>query len=275
MKYRVACIQMKVELGEKDQNIQKMIQSIEDVLSEHSDTKLIVFPECAIGGYECPDLLHKVAERFPEGESVDVFTRVAQQYEVHIVYGFTEKDHDPTDGALYNSALLIDDTGTILGRYRKTHLVKGMEEESYQKGHEFPVFDTKLGRIGIMICWDTVFPEVARSLTLNGAEIIVVPEAVEKGIEHQWNLALSSRALDNGVYIIACNHAGTDRELKYYGGSAVIDPMGRIITQVDDSDTFLTGIVDYDQISKARDYFYMLEQRRPEIYKALTRDYSP
>ena len=265
MKFTAACVQMGSLLGKKQDNLCTMTEYVKEIKAQRPETKLVVFPECANSGYECPELYNEMAEEYPSGESIESMRKAARENELYIAFGFVEKEGN----VLYNSAVLIDDKGELLGRYRKAHLVAGMEEESFSKGSEFPVFDTPMGKIGIMICWDSVFPEAARLLTLHGAEIILVPEAVERGIEAEWELALRARAFDNGVYLLSCNHVGTDRELTYFGQSSVISPYGEVLAKFDDKEGILYHEIDMDAVFECRDYFYMLRQRRPGIYTDL------
>lgn len=267
MKIEVAAVQMQSLLGEKVKNCERMIREIERIKQTWPNVSLIVFPECAVTGYECPELFPELAEPWPGGESIARLAKAACAHRVHLIFGFVEAGED----CVYNSAALIDEAGKAIGRYRKVHLVEGMETESFATGDSFPVFETKIGKIGMMICWDSVFPETARLLTLHGAELIVVPEAVECGIEQPWQLALAARALDNGVYLLSCNHAGTDRTLEYFGQSSLFSPLGEQEAGLGKENGTLYGTVNYDAVKDIREYFYMLRQRRPSLYKDLCR----
>ena len=271
----IACVQMRSLLGEREKNLAAMCRRARAAKAENPALALIVFPECATGGYECPEMYPALAETYPGGESAVILMALAKELSVHIVYGFVEKAEQGGRIVYYNSAALIDDRGTEVGRYRKAHLVEGMETAAFEKGDAFPVFDTAIGRIGIMICWDSMFPEVARMLALGGAELIIVPEAVETGIEREWGLALAARALDNVAYVISCNHAGTDRALSYFGRSAVYGPLGELLALAGEEDETLTATIDYQRVAKSREYFYMLRQRRPEVYSTLVTQDGP
>jgi predicted amidohydrolase len=154
-------------------NLEKMCVLIEQTMSEKPQTDLIVFPELITTGYECGKDFQELAETVPDGMSMKIIGALAKEYKVHIVYGFPEKDADHDD-VLYNSAVLIDDAGEVKGIYRKVHLF-AKEKDYFKAGNAFPVFTTAVGKLGIMICWDAAFPEVARSLALKGADLLVVP----------------------------------------------------------------------------------------------------
>lgn len=271
MQIQLACVQMQSALGNKEENLKRMTEAVHRVKQLYPEVSLIVFPECAVTGYECPEQYAIVAEPWPGGESLRTLSALAREVDVALVYGFVESDSQGEQTRFYNSAALIERDGTPLGRYRKTHLVEGMETDFFEAGDEFPVFDTSFGKVGIMICWDCVFPEVARMLAVNGAELILVPEAVEKGIEREWDLALAARAFDNVAYVASCNHVGTDRSLSYFGRSAIYAPLGEIISQAGEDEQILTATIDYALLRERREYFYMLRRRRPSIYQPLAK----
>lgn len=271
MQIQLACVQMRSELGDKGANLKKMAEYAHNIMKKHPDCSAILFPECAVTGYECPDLYESLSEFWPDGESLKVLSALAKELHVALVFGFLERAIEDGESHIYNSAALIENNGELLGRYRKAHLVEGMETAAFKKGDTFPVFDTSFGKVGVMICWDSVFPEVARMLAVSGAELILVPEAVEKGIEREWDLALAARAMDNVSYVISCNHAGTDRSLTYFGRSAVYAPLGELMAQAGEEEEILVTSVDYDLVHARREYFYMLRQRRPEVYGLLTK----
>ncbi|MBQ1771870.1 MAG: carbon-nitrogen hydrolase family protein [Clostridia bacterium] len=264
MSIHVASVQMKSGLGDIRGNLETMERFVRRIRKEEPETDLILFPECVLSGYECPDLIPSLAETWPDGSGIRSVRKMAEASSVFIAFGFPELGED---GFVYNCAGLIDRHGNPVGKYRKTHLLNGMESSIYKAGDQFPVFETEIGKIGIMICWDSVFPEAARMLSLHGAELILIPEAVEKGIEREWDLALCARAFDNGTFILSSNNTGMDRNLDYFGRSALISPSGQIIKQLGDSADYLSGEVDFKCVQEQREYFYMLKNIRPDIYR--------
>lgn len=269
MKIQVAAVQMACALGDKAANLAQMERAVRDIVQTHLAVDLIVFPECAVTGYECPELYPELAEPYPHGASIERLCRLAREAGVFLAFGFVEAEGAGETLRIYNSAALIDRNGRPLGRHRKVHLVAGMETEAFAAGDAFAVYETEIGRIGMMICWDTAFPESARLLALHGAELILVPEAVEKGIERQWALALAARAFDNGAFVLSCNHAGQDRTLTYFGESTLLSPDGEPLARLGEEADVLFGTVEYDRVAASREYFYMLRDRRPEVYQDL------
>lgn len=272
MQTKVACVQMQSMLGDKEANLKKMIEKLEKVM-EDKEVQLIVFPELALTGYECSELYEDVAETYPDGKSIKVMCDYAEKYNVHVIFGFVESAQKDGKPVLYNSAALIDNKGNPLGCYRKTHLVEGEETRYFEKGTEYKVFDTSIGKIGIMICWDTAYPEVARILSLKGAEIIAVPAAWEtEPNEGDWELVNAARSFDNVVYLASCNHVGTDRELSFFGRSKISGPLGRPIVSAGADEEIISAVVDISVLPELREgYYVLLKDRNPGTYEELTK----
>lgn len=253
-----ACVQMGCLPGNPDENTRKMVAYIRRIKEERPDTDLIVFPECAVTGYECEECYERCAETLRDGTHVTTLCAAARENAVLLVFGYVEKSERANKTELFNSTVLVERDGTIAGQYRKSNLVPGMEKRRFAAGCTYPVFETSIGKIGLMICWDSVFPEVARILALQGVELIVVPEAVETGIEREWQLALCARAFDNGVFVLSCNHTGTERALTYFGQSMLVAPNGEILRQASDLESILYCEIDLRKVRIQQEYFPML-----------------
>lgn len=269
MNVKVACVQMKSKLGDKKHNLKKMVEKIEMTLAEER-VDLFVFSELVTTGYECSDLYESLAEQYPSGESIKAMSEIAKKKRVHIVFGFIEKEVKDGSKKLYNSAALINDQGVPLGRHRKSHLVEGEETQYFKKGTQYDVYDTKIGKIGLMICWDSAFPEVARILALKGAEIIAVPAAWEEPNGGDWDIVFSARSFDNVVYIAVTNHVGKDRTLSFFGKSKIVGPIGRSVIEAEDKEEVIVGSVDLGMLPTLRNgYYVLLKDRNPETYGEL------
>ena len=275
MKTKIACCQMQSGLGTKKDNIKKMILKIETITQEQN-VDLIIFPELAVTGYECGELYAELAEPYPEGETIKTFREQAKKHNVHIIFGFIERGEKDHRKCLYNTAVLIDNKGNAVGAYRKTHLVEGEETRYFEKGTEYPVFDTSIGKIGIMICWDTAYAEVARCLALKGAEIIAVPAAWEtEPNEGDWELVNAARSFDNVVYLASCNHTGKDNTLHFFGRSKISGPLGRPIVCAGDQEETIVAEVDLDVIPELRNgYYVLLKDRNPSTYGEIMKEYK-
>lgn len=224
-----------------EENLKRYLSFIEEAAAQ--GTKLIVFPEQSLQGY-LPDLAEVTpearayqlehAELVPEGKSTQLLIEQAQKHDMYIVWGMTEKDAaDPN--VLYNTAVLVGPEGFV-GKYRKVHQ-PGAEGQIYTPGHAFSVFDTSIGKIGLLICYDKAFPESARELYVQGAEIIVQPAAwpMSGDPEHPddndmtlgiYNMYDQVRAAENAVFFISCNQAGTAGTINYCGHSRITQPFG-------------------------------------------------
>lgn len=266
MKIKIACMQMKSSLGDKKENLHKIMKYIEQI-TEDKDVSLIVFPELALNGYECSELYERTAESFPDGDSIQTLCKAARDHNVHLIFGFVEQGEKDGKPCLYNSAAFVDNEGTAIGCYRKSHLVEGEETSFFEKGMEYPVFDTKIGKVGIMICWDTAFPEVARIMAIKGAQIIAVPAAWENPKGDDWDIVQSARSFDNVLYVASCNHVGRDRDLSFFGKSKIVGPLGKTISQAEEEETAVMAEVDLSILNELRNgYYALLKDRNPETY---------
>ena len=248
---------------------------------------LVVFPEACLQGYpsiptrrEQPGILaevYRTAERVPDGPNVARLARLARELGLHVVYGLTERGDRP--GIVYNTAVLTGPDGHI-GHFRKVHL--GLHElVIWQAGEHWPVFETALGRIGILICYDKAWPESARELTLGGADILVLPSAWGAAISppsggntvpEQYDLYERARALENHRWFVSSNYAGPLGGASFFGLSQVIDPTGRVVASsgVTDTESMVLTTIDVEGgITSAYAHFLgarLERDRRPETY---------
>lgn len=288
MKITVSCIQMYPRLGDKEYNLQKIEDSIKKTMEEHPKTNLIVLPELATTGYEgTPEMFEELAEEIPSGESMKRIGKLAAEYGVYVVYGFAERSTEQKS-VLYNSALLIDREGKAAGVYRKVHPFAD-EKRWCRAGCELPVFDTEFGKIGIMICWDTAFPEVAKAFAIKGADLLVVSTNWEDPYddevwntdsinthEEDWDLMTSARALDNTLHLVAANRIGDDGgTLSFFGRSKILDPRGREIAALNSrQEGIISAEIDLSrtQMERAK-YYCFLKDRRPDVYGEIVKEY--
>ena len=281
MKVNVTCVQIEPVLRDYHKNLEKMCAYIEQTMDENPQTNLIIFPELITTGYECGRDFQNLAENIVGGHSMKIIGALAKEYRVHIVYGFPERDMEQQD-VLYNSAVLIDDAGEIKGVYRKVHLF-AKEKDYFKAGNSYPVFNTTVGKIGIMICWDTAFPEVARILALKGAELLVVPTNWEKAYltsidtknQKDWDLITRARAMDNCTYLASANRIGLDQTLRFFGRSNIIGPTGDAIAErLEEEEGLISAELDYSFPAQLRtEYYTYFEDRRPDTYEELTKNY--
>ncbi len=269
---RVTCIQMQAKVNDKRGNLQKMKGLGVKAMEIHPDTDLIVFPELALTGYECSATEAESMAEAIDGPSITEMAEFAAEKDVHIIFGFIEKSEF---GNLHISAVLIDNNGRTLGSHKKMHMVES-ETVIFKPGDAYQVFDTSFGKVGIMICWDAAFPETARILALQGADLIAVPSAWEAPMQGDWDLIQKARAFDNVIYTACVNQVGKDRTLEFFGRSKIHGPLGEVLSDVvDDKEAIISASIDLSDKEDLRNNYYpLLRDRRPETYGALTKLYK-
>jgi predicted amidohydrolase len=249
--------------GEKEENLEKVVSVI-----KNADADLLVLPEFFATGYQFTshDEVAELSEPVPDGNTTNVLAELSREKSIYIVAGLPERDGD----AFYNSAILTGPEGFI-GVYRKTHLF--FEETLYFTPGDtgFKVWDTHIGRIGIMICFDWFFPESMRSLALLGADVVAHPSNLVLPFCPD---AMPVRCLENRVFAVTANRTGTEnrkkeQSLTFIGKSEVVSPGGEILSRAPDDEEALM-IIDIDP-KQARDkvlnpYNDLLKDRRPDNY---------
>jgi N-carbamoylputrescine amidase len=212
-----------------------------------------------------------------DGPTIARMREVAKQHNMVLIAPWYE---EAQVGVYYNSAAVIDADGSLLGVYRKTHIPHVgpcfWEKFYFKPGNlGYPVFETAVGRIGLIICYDRHFPEVGREVGLKGAELVFNPSAtVESLSKYLWELEQPAHAVANGYWIAAINRVGIEEPLssaKFYGSSYFCTPRGKIVAQASDSeDEVLVHDVDLDMNREVRNTWQFLRDRRPETYGELT-----
>jgi N-carbamoylputrescine amidase len=184
-------------------------------------------------------------------------------------------------GINFNTAVIIDADGSIAGKFRKVHIPEGpqyLEKYYFAPGDlGYPVFQTAYATIGVGICWDEWFPEVARILGMKGAEIIFYPSAIgsepdrpEYSSQAAWETVIKSHGIVNGLFIAALNRVGREDDMRFYGGSFISNPFGDVLARGDNqSDQVVAAELDLKQIREFRDLFHFYRDRRPETYSEL------
>jgi beta-ureidopropionase len=242
--------------------------------------QIVCLQEIFTGPYFCAEQTNRwfeSTELIPEGPTVKLMRDVARKFKIAIIVPIYEIEQE---GVYYNTAAVISNLGEYLGKYRKNHIPQvapGFWEKFYfRPGNAgYPVFDLGFAKIGVYICYDRHFPEGARALGLNGAEIVFNPSATVAGLsEHLWKIEQPAHAVANGYFIAAVNRVGTEAPWNighFYGTSYFCDPRGQIIAQASrDKDEVLTADLDLDMIAEVRKTWPFFRDRRPDTYKALT-----
>jgi predicted amidohydrolase len=267
---------MDVVYGHAEQTLSNVCEWIDKAAAEGAD--LVLFPELVLSaGYALGERYRKVAETIP-GPSINAVAKRAAERSMYVIVGLAEKS---ANDALHDTAVLIDRKGKILGKYRKTHLYPPTESV-FSPGQDLPVFRTDFGTVGLLICYDLEFPETARILALKGAEMIFHlvadwPQGVPGLPERVFDLSFRARALENRIVIAVCNRVGNDPDLRshFYGLSRIIGTQGEIVASADQGEKMFVAEVDLELARRERETYNYLQNRRPDLYKALLEQDKP
>jgi beta-ureidopropionase len=237
--------------------------------------------EIFYGPYFCAEQetrWYDLTEPIPDGSTIKLMQDLARQHHMALVVPIYELEQE---GVYYNTAAVIDNTGKYLGKYRKTHIphvAPGFWEKFYFRPGNlgYPVFDLGFVKIGVYICYDRHFPEGARALGLNGAEIVFNPSATVAGLsEYLWKLEQPAHAVANGYFVGAINRVGTEAPWnigQFYGTSYFCSPRGKIIAEASrEKDEVLIADLDLDQIKEVRQTWQFFRDRRPDSYGDLVK----
>ncbi len=242
--------------------------------------QILCLQEIFNGPYFCPGQdkrWYDAAEEVP-GPTVARLAPIAKQYGMAMVVPIYEREKA---GVYYNTAAILDADGSYLGKYRKTHIPQTSgfwEKYFFRPGNlGYPVFQTRYAKIGAYICYDRHFPEGARALGLNGAEIVYNPSATVAGLsEHLWKIEQPAHAVANGYYVGAINRVGTEAPWnigEFYGQSYFVNPRGQFVAIASrDKDEVLVAELDLDLIEEVRRTWQFYRDRRPDSYGDLTED---
>ena len=271
-KIKLALCQMNV-IDNKDTNIKKASSMIVDSADNGAD--FIVLPEM----FNCPysnDKFIEYCEEEHESPTLNTISQLAKANDVYILAGSIP---ERKDDKLYNTSYLFDKKGSIIAKHRKMHLfdidvkdkITFKESDVLTAGDEFTIADTDFGKIGIGICYDVRFVELARILAEKGASILFYPGAFNQttGPAH-WELLFRSRALDNQVFCVGVAPAlNIDASYHSYGHSIVTNPWGEVLTQADENEKLVICEIDLSEIKKVREELHVLKNKREDLYKVV------
>ena len=271
-KIKLALCQMNV-VDDKESNLKKASRLINKSIENNAD--FIILPEM----FNCPysnDKFIEYGEEERDSITLNTISKLAKDNNIYILAGsIPEKDNDK----LYNTSYLFDKKGEIIAKHRKMHLfdidvkdkITFKESEVLTAGDEYTVADTEFGEIGIGICYDVRFVELARIMVENGAQILFYPGAfnMTTGPAH-WELLFRSRALDNQVFCVGVAPALNESASYHsYGHSIITNPWGEVITQGDEKEDLIIAEIDLSEIKKVREEIPLLKNKRNDLYKIL------
>jgi beta-ureidopropionase len=241
--------------------------------------QVVCLQELFYGPYFCAEQQarwYELTERVPDGPTIKMMAELARQHQIVLVVPVYEED---LTGVYYNTAAVIDADGRYLGKFRKMHIphcAPGFWEKFYFRPGNlgYPVFETRVGKVGVYICYDRHFPEGARCLGLNGAEIVFNPSATVAGLsEYLWKLEQPAHAVANGYFVGAINRPGFEEPWRigeFYGQSYFCDPRGQMLgVGKRDTDDIVIADLDLDLIREVRNTWQFFRDRRPETYGSI------
>lgn len=262
---KLALISARPFIANKTKNIQIMEKYIKKTKAD-----IYIFGEYFISGDRCKDEFRDLAEPL-NGPCIQYLKKIAKNKHCYIIFGMPTKD-EKVDGLIYNTSILIHPKGTV-DAYKKWFLptVGPFEEKIFfDQGEELPVFSTTFGKIGLLICYDLNFPEVAKALTLQGAELLICISASPSTTRKYFETLLPARALENTVFVAYVNLAGNQEDLIYWAGSQVYDPLGNLMIKAPYfKESIITCDIHLKQLEIARARRPVLRDIRPEIYQDL------
>ncbi|MGD2038117.1 MAG: carbon-nitrogen hydrolase [Desulfobacterales bacterium] len=277
MKIKVALIQMSCGI-----DIQENIQKAAKLVNEAADNSanIVCLQELYTSQYfpQTINVKHYDLACSLPNESIEVMQKIAAGRKLTIIVPVYECARP---GINFNTAVIVDTDGSITGKFRKVHIPDGpqyLEKYYFTPGDlGYPVFKTTHATIGVGICWDEWFPEVARIFGMKGAEIIFYPSAIgsepdrpEYSSQAAWETVIKSHGIANGLFVAAVNRVGQEDDMNFYGGSFISNPYGDILAQGDnESDQVVAAELDLKQIREFRDLFHFFRDRRPETYREL------
>ena len=261
----------------KQAMIEKHVALIADAANKGA--QIVCLQELFYGPYFCAEQdpkWYELTEKVPDGPTTKLMQELARKHQMVIVVPMYEED---LPGIYYNTASVIDADGSYLGKFRKMHIPHcnpGFWEKFYFRPGNlgYPVFETRVGRVGVYICYDRHFPEGARCLGLNGAEIVFNPSATVAGLsEYLWKIEQPAHAVANQYFLGAINRPGWEEPWRigeFYGQSYFVDPRGQFMVQAERSgDAVITADMDLDQIREVRNVWQFFRDRRPDSYDAI------
>lgn len=258
--FQVAGIQLTPIMNNVEVNLKRGVQYLEKAAEQDAD--LIVFPEMWTTGYHLSKEAFLNLAETRQGMTVTTMCEQAQRLEASIVCPFIEKEEGEEGTKLFISVALIDSEGTLHGIVRKS-VLWGREQYIFTPGKiEYPVFDIKVGKVGILICYEMEFPEPSRLLALKGAELIVCPSIWSLAASRRWDIQLPARSLDNTVFVLGINTVGNNS----CGKSKLVSPLGDVLVEASDhKEELFVHIVDKEVLAWAREEVPYLEDFKDKL----------
>jgi predicted amidohydrolase len=265
---QISLIQMDIKFGKKKSNLNKADLLMNKAFSQASPKipHIICLPELFSTGYDL-DNVQKHAEQVPGGETTTFLQQMAKYLSTVVVASFIEIEK----GNYYNTAIVVDENGVLLGKYRKIHLFPPMNEPKVFSIGGFLYdnfsFRTKSSSLGLLICYDLRFPELSRRVTLEGnTDVLIYLAEFPRPKYEVWKRLLQARAIENQLFVCGVNRVGSDPKFQYFGRSVIYDPGGNILIEGSEREEILAAQLDPSVLDKVRSALPSLQHRQPNFY---------
>lgn len=254
---RAAAVQYNIKLGDIDANVEYVRGALARLAKAGCD--LAVLPEMWSCGFAYREL-NELAKRTPQ--VVEEMGRLSRDYGIVLIGSVPEPDGDKVCNTAY-----VFDQGELLGKYRKIHLFSLMNEDrAFTGGDSRLLVDTHVGRVGVFICYDIRFPELARRLAVEGADILVVPGEWPKPREDHWRTLVRARAIENQLFVVAANCCGLVGKHDFFGTSLIVGPKGEVLAEGGYENCEVLATLDFTVMEKWRQQISCFQDRKPQYY---------
>ena len=265
---KIALLQTDIHFLEPEKNYRNVEKLIEKAMAVEDKPDILLLPEDWSSGFS-DKMFHEIDKYVEDidGPSLTFLRSKAIEYNVWIVGGSISIK---INGENYNTTYVINREGELVGDYSKMHLYSDMDEDvAYKHGEKTDIIETEFGKLGLMICYDIRFCELAKTYALKGAEaIFVVSDFPNPRVDH-WRTLLKSRAIENQLFVVACNRVGESPMGTYCGHSIIIDPWGKVIAEGSDEQEIIYGEINFSEINEPRELIHVFNHRRPTSYHEL------
>jgi predicted amidohydrolase len=271
MSFNIVMAQLE-STADKLVNLKKAERAVESAAREHR-AEIVVFPEVFMSHFPActpQDIIREDSEPI-DGPFVTAMQRLAQRQGTWLVFGMREATEDHDDNRVYNTTVIVAADGSIVSTYRKTHLYDAFgykESNNIKPGNElFKPVSTPFGKLGLFVCYELRFPEIARYQAMHDADVIIVPSGWVRGAmkEHHWANLVTTRAIENTVFMVACDQVSDF----YCGRSLIVDPMGVEMASGPETEGLIPCHIDLGRIKTVRAKLPSYHHRRPELYTSL------
>lgn len=259
---KVAIIQMDISIGNPDRNFAEAERLLELAVQAKNKPDVLILPEMWNTGYAL-EQIHELGDE--EGvRTKALISSFCRRHHVNVVAGSIA---ERVEGRNYNTMYVFNRSGDMITDYTKIHLFRLMDEEKFfAEGNRIGRFELDGIPVGMMICYDIRFPELARKLAVSGAKVLFLPAEWPHPRLYHWRTLQMARAIENQMYIVSCNRVGVSGTTEFFGHSMVIDPWGEIVCEGQEKEAILTASLDMSVVDKVRSTIPVFEDRRPDCY---------